>query len=234
MNIYFGGSTVNSTDLVAKIDQAVVSDIGRIGCLDPFSDDNGNVHEADITELHARGLFFGCADDLACPDDSLTRAQMAALLQRALALPSGADAFSDDDGLWAEDAINAVAAAGITKGCEATKFCPDAPVTRAQMAVFLQRGLDLPDGADAFSDDDGLWAENAINAVAAAGITKGCEATKFCPYQPLTRAQMATFLRRALGFELPPDTLGYAGDHRIGEISAETIDDASEPAPILD
>jgi hypothetical protein len=233
MNIYFGGTTVNSTDLVAAVDQVVVSDTGRVGCLDPFSDDNGNAHEADLNELHARGLFFGCANGLACPTQGLTRAQMAALLSRALDLPPGPDAFSDDDGHWAEAAIDALAASGITKGCGPSGFCPERQVTRAEMAVFLQRAFHLPAGPDAFSDDDGHWAEAAIDALAASGITKGCGQARFCPDAVLHRDEMATFLRRALGFDLPPATLGYAGE-RIGELAPGTLDDSADPVPVLD
>ena len=40
-------------------------------------------------------------------------------------------------------AIAAIAAAGITFGCDAGRYCPDEPVTRAQMATFLARALDL-------------------------------------------------------------------------------------------
>ena len=94
---------------------------------------------------------------------------------------SGPDAFGDDDGSTHEDAINALAATGITQGCTTTSFCPEEEVTRGQMASFLARALDLPTGPDAFGDDDGSTHEDAINALAATGITQGCTTTSFCP-----------------------------------------------------
>ena len=68
------------------------------------------------------------------------------------------------------------------------------------MATFLTRALLLPPSTtNRFADDDGHWAESAIDALAAAGITSGCSAERFCPDELVTRAQMASFLRRALG-----------------------------------
>ena len=96
-----------------------------------------------------------------------------------------------------------MAQAGITKGCnaEGTLYCPNDSVTRGQMAEFLSRALNLPDGAvNTFVDDDGSIFEADIAKIAQAGITKGCTAdgTKFCPNDLVTRGQMAAFLRRAL------------------------------------
>ena len=77
---------------------------------------------------------------------------MATFLTRALDLPAASEpaGFTDVDpaSVHAPN-IDALAAAGITRGCaastpEAPAFCPDDPVTRAQMATFLTRALDLP------------------------------------------------------------------------------------------
>ena len=68
---------------------------------------------------------------------------MAAFLTRALNLgPSAGISFTDDDGSIFEDAIERLAAAGITRGCNPPvndEFCPNATVTREQMAAFLHR-----------------------------------------------------------------------------------------------
>lgn len=100
-------------------------------------------------------------------------------------------AFTQDI-IWLVDA-------GITSGCGGGKFCPNALVTRAQMASFLSRALDLPaTSTDYFTDDDGHPAQGDINKLAASGITGGCGGTSFCPNAPVKRDQMASFLRRAL------------------------------------
>jgi hypothetical protein len=89
--------------------------------------------------------------------------------------------------------------AGITGGCGSGRFCPNAWVTREQMASFLVRALDLPAATDDhFWDDGASMHEPDINALYEAGITGGCGQGQFCPSQPVSRAEMASFLSRAL------------------------------------
>ena len=129
------------------------------------------------------------------------------MLARGLSLPSTTtDYFTDDDGSIFESAINRVAAAGITKGCNPPandSFCPDDLVTRGEMAAMFDRALDLAATAtDYFTDDDTSIFEASINRLAAAGITKGCNPPandQYCPNDNLTRGQIAAFFRRALG-----------------------------------
>ena len=167
----------------------------------PFYDDDGTTHEANIVAIWREGITAGCGPSRYCPSASVTRGQMATFLARALDLPATTtDFFTDDDGTTHETNINRVAAAGITTGCgEEGTFCPGKAVTRGQMATFLAKGFALPEATtDAFSDDNGTTHEANINRVAAAGITSGCADGAFCPGNPVTRAQMATLLARAL------------------------------------
>jgi hypothetical protein len=93
--------------------------------------------------------------------------------------------------------------AGITGGCEFDMYCPGASVTRAQMAMFIDRAMELPPtDRNFFADDEGITGERSINRLAAAGITGGCAELRFCPEANVTRAEMASFLVRAL--QLPP------------------------------
>lgn len=179
-----------------------------------FLDDDGNIHEADIEAIAAEGITRGCNptwNDRYCPRDPVTRGQMAAFIRRALDLGgSDEDFFTDDDDSTFEGDINALAEAGITKGCNPplnNRFCPDDLVTRGQMAAFLVRILGLTDDGDGdlFVDDDHSVFEGDIDRLSTAGIAKGCNPPtndRFCPDQNLTRAQMASFLTRAL--ELTP------------------------------
>ncbi len=125
---------------------------------------------------------------------------MATFLVRALDLPATElDYFSDDEDTLHEDAINRMAAAGITNGCGEDSFCPDRPITREHMATFLVRALHLPAAAADYFDDVDSNHEDSVNRLAAAGITGGCGVDAFCPLDHVTRGQMATFLARALG-----------------------------------
>ena len=100
-----------------------------------------------MAALARAGITTGCnpggGNTRFCPDDAVTRGQMAAFLTRALDLPKGNGTFADTRGHVFEHPIAALAEAGITRGCNPgsgnTRFCPDEPVTRAQMAAFLAR-----------------------------------------------------------------------------------------------
>ncbi len=182
-----------------------------------FSDDNGNIHEGYIEAIAAAGITKGCnppTNDHYCPDDVVTRGQMAAFLVRALHLTDdgGGNTFTDDNGTVFEDDIAKLAAAGITKGCNPptnNHYCPNQVVTRGQMAAFLVRALHLTDdgGGNTFTDDNGTVFEDDIAKLAAAQITKGCNPptnNHYCPNDPVHRDQMASFLGRALN--LTPTT----------------------------
>ncbi len=108
-----------------------------------------------------------------------------------------------DDIAWLRDQ-------GITKGCNPpanTMYCPKRAVTRGEMAAFLSRALDLPPvgAGDWFTDDATSIYQDDINRIAAAGITMGCNPpanTWFCPTQPVTRQQMASFLVRGMSLDV--------------------------------
>lgn len=165
-----------------------------------FSDDDGSTHEANIEALVVAGITKGCGENLFCPGDEITRAQVASFLDRALQLPTtGTDFFSDDDGSVHEAAINRIAAAGITTGCGTRLYCPAEPLKRAHMATLLVRALDLaPVTTDHFTDDDDSSHEANINVLAENGITRGCGTGLYCPNDRVRRSSMASFLARAL------------------------------------
>lgn len=165
----------------------------------PFSDITNSGFFNEILWLYYAGITGGCGGGKFCPNDTVTREQMASFLARALKLPhTSQDFFTDDETSQHEGDINRLAAAGITGGCAASRFCPRNDVSRAQMASFLVRAFDLaPTNTDFFTDDEGNLHENQINALAASGITGGCATKRYCPSSPVSRGQMAAFLERA-------------------------------------
>jgi len=175
-----------------------------------FVDDDGSVHEEDIDRIASAGLTRGCNppdNDRYCPDSTLTRGQGAAFLARVFQFDRPpVDAFVDDEDSLFEPEIDALAAAGLTRGCnppDNDRYCPDEPVTRAQWASFLVRALGLnhaPEG-DLFVDDDGSVHQEDIERIAAAGLTRGCnppDNDRYCPDEPVTRAQAASFFARLI------------------------------------
>ena len=162
----------------------------------------GSTHERSIELLAEASLTSGCAEGLFCPLAPVTRAQMASFLSSALEL-RGVDRtpFADvDEANVHYRAIAALADERITRGCDDDRYCPERGVTRAQMASFLARALDLPaaTGGPTFTDVPAgdVHAAN-IAALAAAGITRGCGGDRFCPDEVVSREQMASFLVRA-------------------------------------
>ena len=125
-------------------------------------------------------------------------------------LPPGGT-FLDEDLNTHEGFIEAIAAIGVTLGCDYEQYCPADEVSRAQMASFIARALDLPDSTtDHFSDDDGIGHEANINKLADAQITLGCGGDSYCPSDPVTRAEMASFLARA--FQLSASGTNHFND----------------------
>ena len=179
------------------------------GIDEEFTDvDDTNVHKPAIDALASQGVFVDteCGDELFCPDLPMTRWAMAVWILRILAdepdTVIGVSRFADiAPGHWWIRYVERLADRKITIGCklEPFQYCPDRPVTRAQMASFLVRALDLEAAPSAgFTDTDRTVHAANIDALFAAGITIGCttEPLRYCPYEPVTRAQMATFLYR--------------------------------------
>ncbi|MEX0659328.1 MAG: S-layer homology domain-containing protein [Egibacteraceae bacterium] len=166
-----------------------------------FRDVNGGTHAGAIRAIALAGVTQGCAPELFCPERQVTRGQMASFLTRALDLPPASGGrFADTAGSPHRAAIDSLAAAGITGGCATGSFCPNQPVSRGQMASFLQRAWDLPDSSVLRFVDITLSSvhRTAIEAIADAGITLGCADQRYCPNQPVKRSEMASFLGRAL------------------------------------
>ncbi len=171
-----------------------------------------------IESLYYAGITSGCGLDpsvVFCPDSVVTRAQMAVFLLRSIHGPSyippevdGSTGFNDvpvDHSVAAW--IKQLAAEGITGGCGSGNYCPDATVTRDQMAVFLLRAKYTsayipPSATGVFTDVPvDYWAAPWIEQLASEGITGGCGIGNYCPNGPVTRSQMAVFLVRT--FDLP-------------------------------
>jgi len=227
--------------LVLLVTFALIAGSTAAGALDSFVDDNGSVHEPSINAVAAAGITLGCnppVNDRFCPTRPVTRAEMASFLVRALSLPAASPTgFVDTAGSVHEATIDALAAAGITYGCnppDNTRFCPTDPVTRGQMAAFLVRALGYADdgGGDRFVDDDDSVFAGDIDRLATAGVTYGCNPPgndRYCPDQPVTREQMASFLTRALHLEvvIEPATITVTADQELAGVPIGTSESSA-------
>jgi streptogramin lyase len=168
-----------------------------------------------IENLFHNGVTEGCAGGNYCPTNSVTRAQMAVFLMKSnlgateMPPPATGTVFADVPASnpvapWIEQ----LAGFKITGGCGAGNYCPDNPVTRAQMAVFLlkaEHGSSYapPNCAGTFGDvacpsQFANWIEQLFHE----GITGGCGNGNYCPNSPSTRGQMAVFLVKSFGLQL--------------------------------
>ena len=166
------------------------------------------------TALH-RGVTAGCRGGLYCPGSDTTRAHAAVFL--LLARESAEyrpwdicrESFSDVPSgnpfcIW----IQQLALEGVVTGCGGGRFCPEAAVTREQMAVMILRTLDrgmsppacvVPQFADVPATSPFCrW----IEELARRGIVTGCGGGRYCPQAPVTRGQTAVFLVQAFGLRL--------------------------------
>ena len=206
--------TVRATDTRGNRTQQVV----RVAVDNTTFDDVPKSAEwwAYVEAIVREGIARGCSTQppLFCPTSQITRGEMAVMLCRAAGLapvtppvPTFQDVPPTNPRYGY---IEAVYQAGIAAGCsrQPALFCPQAPVTRGQMAVFLCRAAGippLPKEVPTFQDVPKTHSQYAyIEAICERGITEGCSTTgpRYCPTAPVTRAQMAVFICRAFGLSL--------------------------------
>ena len=165
-------------------------------------------------------IVFGYPDDLYHPELTLTRAQMAAFIGRALAggdssVPKAKGKASFDDvgpSHWAYQYVQYIGDAGICEGYPDGTYQPEQTMTRAQMAVFIARSVATRKGAEGteacqppdtptFSDvPDDAWCYSDVQYLAEQGIVSGYEDATYRPDDDVKRDQMAVYIARA--FEL--------------------------------
>jgi hypothetical protein len=182
----------------------------------PFAREPGDVdYSPAIHTLTASGIAGGCGVDPPrfCPTAAVTRAELAVWLGRAIhgagyrPRPATGTVFADVGAAGVHAAwIEQLAADGRAPRCRSGRYCPDVPVTRAQMAEFVVRarqragytppratGVVFPDvpAANAFAP----W----IERLAASGVRVGCWGGGFCPDASVSRQEMAAVLVGVFG-----------------------------------
>ena len=172
-----------------------------------FSDvEHGSTHAKGIAFMREQGISTGFADGTFGPQRPVMRGQMAAFIDRALDLevagePDFSDvSLSDPHG----QSIANLAAAGIASGFADGTFGTYVPVTRGQMAAFIDRALELDDADDPGYPDvaiDSTHGQSIAN-VTAAGIARGYGDGTFGPFDQIARGQTATMFYGALTDEV--------------------------------
>lgn len=176
----------------------------------------------------AVGSAFGIAALCALP--AVAQAQPATPVPTATQTPAAetsavapTQAFTDIRGdEWFAEAVSALVEKGIVMGRSDGSFGPDAVVTRAQMAVFLARVLELPESISRPFYDVGEqdWFAGAVGALYVRGLIRGTSGLVFSPAEPVTRQQAASMVMRCLQFTAESDP-GLAAAYRPAEDFAE-------------
>ena len=212
---------VPPTIVNGKVYVSTVTQLAVYGLLWPFGDvPPANPFFKFINLLYQKGITGGCAADPLeyCPDSTTTRGEMAVFIITAM---FGGNSFSYTTTPYFDDVpsnnpffkfIQKMKDLGITAGCGANDYCPDAPVTRAEMAVLVIAARygtipftypatpyfgDVPSGSGYFP---------FVQKMAQMGITAGCGNGNFCPDESLPRGQMAVFIITGLLDQLLPPT----------------------------
>lgn len=180
--------------------QAVYSD----NYVEPIYSDVKSSHWAysAIIALNEKKLISGYPNGTFMPDSSITRAEAATIIARALNLKKTKNpTFTDvPTSHFAYNAIAAVAENGIITGREKNKFSPEGKLTRAEMASILTRAYKLSGSSTLpFKDvPSSHWAYDAIQALYANKLTGGYPDNTFRPNNQISRAEFATFLSKVL------------------------------------
>ncbi|WP_051620255.1 S-layer homology domain-containing protein [Paenibacillus sp. UNC451MF] len=173
----------------------------------PIKDMEGHWAQTKVEQAISLGWIQGYPNGTFLPDQSVTKAEFAVLLVRALKLKDQDIplSFTDTDriGDWAKQEVAILTKSGIVGGYEDGSFQPDKNITRAEMIVMIIRALDLQDKADGsstFADHDAIqpWAASSVALAERKGLIQGYPGNLFAPDNNASRAEAVTMLLRTL------------------------------------
>ena len=162
---------------------------------------------ADIDKWVSKGLVKGYIDGSFKPDNPISRAEFAAIVNRVFGYTkrSGSSFKDVSAGAWYYEDISKAFAAGILKGDTSGRFRPEAPLSRQEAAIVIYRAFDLKakdiNSASRFSDANKIssWSKEAISAMAEGGYISGRGANAFGPLSDITRAESVKMLDSVVG-----------------------------------
>lgn len=167
-----------------------------------FNDMQGHWSQPSVAQLVSLGAISGYQDNSFKPNRSVTRAEFATMLMKALKLEGSGQSYSDTNSHWAREAIAAASGLGIVNGYADGSFGPDDTLTREQMASMLVRaaGLTTSGTPVSFSDTAQVssWSLPSLQTAVSSGLMNGYTDGTVKPQGLTTRAEAATVLSRLL------------------------------------
>ncbi|MFZ5815171.1 MAG: S-layer homology domain-containing protein [Bacillota bacterium] len=195
-----------SVDGLASREAVVAYQTGG-GRKNSFRDTEGHWAAASVEQMVGLGVVTGYEDGTFRPEARVVRVEFAVMVARVLQLDFQGTTlpFTDAESIpdWAAGAVGAAAEAGILTGRSNGAFDPNAPITRAEVAVILSRALAYAGkggvaGGPVFTDADQIpdWAREHVATAAGFGLITGYEDVSFRPANTTTRAEAVTMLAR--------------------------------------
>lgn len=160
-------------------------------------------YSSSIQYIFDRGVIHGFPDGTYRPNATITRADAVTMIGRALKLKTDASKHYFKDvktGSYAAGYINKAHELGYIEGMPYGNFQPDTPIKRGDMAIIMKRIYDLTStGGNSFTDvQASKYYAEAVQAAFESGIVQGYGANTFRPEAPITRAENAEILSKAL------------------------------------
>ncbi|KAA8785122.1 hypothetical protein EC604_14855 [Paenibacillus amylolyticus] len=206
--------TIMNGAYYAKINSLTNSAYSIVYYPQSFTDVANHWSNIAVNDMSSRMIVSGVSNNNFEPDRSITRAEFAAIVVRALGLKpgEGSTGFRDvNDKDWFADVVKTASEYGLTGGYEDGTFRPQEQITRQEAMTLIARamkvtGLDGQVPADAvqqlssFTDAEQVadWAKEAAAASVHTGLVTGRGSNTIAPLQSITRAETATILRRLL------------------------------------
>jgi spore germination protein YaaH len=197
-----------------------------------FYDLENHWAEGHAMDVYKKGWMIGTAPNTFSPGKTLTRAEAAVILVRALGLSNeiGDSPFADTYNHWANHEISIARKYGICNGIGNDLFAPDRTITREEMFVMLDRIVDMPEvgifAVQEFTDlskESNSWSYDSIIKLSSNGVIFGFSDSTCRPYDNISRAETAAVMNRVSRF--PMKIQGISN-----EISNEASDEISDEA----
>lgn len=203
-----GGSLIRATSAAVSAAEPIAMPVGTSAeamttlAGEGYSDTAGHYAAGVIDTWSGYGVLKGYEDNTFRPDGTITRAELAAVLNRVMGYQDAAEnTFADLPAeRWYTDGLLRLAQQGIFGGDEDKKMNPEAPITRQETFAAMARALALEESKEApgFKDDDSIadWAKGYVSAMKKAGYIEGDQQGNIRGGDPITRAEVVTILNK--------------------------------------
>lgn len=188
---------------IISIDDIIISNNPTENSNKSFNDLTGHWAVNNVQALVQKGAIFGYPDGSFQPNKTISRAEFATVLIKALNINvQSGKTFNDTQNHWARNYISTAYNQGIVKGINDTHFAPDAQISREQMALMIVNARKLSNSQSAvnFADKSQIssWALQAVATAVENKIFSGYPDNTFRPQGHTTRAEAVTAIIKAM------------------------------------